>query len=521
MSNDSKTKNKKFATLGLLVLLIASLACARTVKTDDSAYFSVTDLTSSSKTGSVQAAQAPFDEGNSTFSTPSGPFYTPTPDAPRVLPTLRSDEIEYFIEQGDTLGNIAQEFGITWEFLGKYNDIDDPGSLQIGQRIFIPPPTPDGTAPDFKIIPDTELVYGPASAKFDIEDFIQSQGGYLAGYKEEINEDLTLSGAEIVQRIAQDFSVNPRLLLAVLEHQSGWVTSDDIEKSARNYPVGLNDDKRKGLYLQLAYAANNLNRGFYLWRVNGIGAWPLADGSILLISPNINAGTAGIQHFFSTLLGRNAWEDAVSENGLFTTFTNLFGNPFGYESEPINMAELIQPPMQLPFQKGEQWSFTGGPHSAWGDGSAWAALDFAPPGKIGCRVAEEWVVAAATGLVVRSEKGVVMQDLDGDGHEETGWNLLYMHVATEGRVPVGTMLEQGDRVGHPSCEAGLSTATHVHLARKYKGEWIPADGSLPMILSGWRAHATDDAYEGTLTKGDLVRTACECREDEYNGITAE
>jgi len=41
-----------------------------------------------------------------------------------------------------------------------------------------------------------------------------------------------------------------------------------------------------------------------------------------------------------------------------------------------------------------------------------------------------------------------------------------------------------------------------------------------MILSGWRAHAID-AYEGTLVKGDLVRTACECREDEYNGITAE
>ena len=70
------------------------------------------------------------------------------------------------------------------------------------------------------------------------------------------------------------------------------------------------------------------------------------------------------------------------------------------------------------------------------------------------------------------------------------------------------------------CEAGLSTASHVHLARKYNGEWIPADSSLPMILSGWRAHAMD-AYEGTLTKGDLVRTACECRDDEYNGITAE
>jgi murein DD-endopeptidase MepM/ murein hydrolase activator NlpD len=178
------------------------------------------------------------------------------------------------------------------------------------------------------------------------------------------------------------------------------------------------------------------------------------------------------------------------------------------------------PELRLPWESGQTWYLTAGPHGGWNNGSAWAALDFAPPGKIGCWVAEEWVVAAASGLVVRSEKGVVMQDLDGDGREETGWNLLYMHVATEGRVPVGTMLEQGDQVGHPSCEAGLSTASHVHLARKYNGEWIPADGSLPMILSGWRAHAID-TYEGTLTKGDVVRTACECRDDEYNGIMAE
>jgi hypothetical protein len=49
---------------------------------------------------------------------------------------------------------------------------------------------------------------------------------------------------------------------------------------------------------------------------------------------------------------------------------------------------------------------------------------------------------------------------------------------------------------------------------------IPADGSLSMILSGWRAHATG-AYEGTMTRGSEVRTACGCWEDEINGLTAE
>ncbi len=73
-------------------------------------------------------------------------------------------------------------------------------------------------------------------------------------------------------------------------------------------------------------------------------------------------------------------------------------------------------------------------------------------------------------------------DLDGDGNEETGWVIVYLHIATEGRVPVGTWLAQGDKIGHPSCEGGKSTGSHLHIVRKYNGEWVPADGP-PMPLS--------------------------------------
>ena len=139
---------------------------------------------------------------------------------------------------------------------------------------------------------------------------------------------------------------------------------------------------------------------------------------------------------------------------------------------------------------------------------------------LGCQMSTEWTVAAAAGLVARSKDGVVIIDLDGDGHEETGWNLFYMHVAADDRVPAGTFVDEGQRLGHPSCEGGYSTATHLHFARRYDGEWIPADGSCPLVLSGWRAHASV-SYEGTMTRGEEVRTACECREDEFNGLIAQ
>jgi LasA protease len=108
---------------------------------------------------------------------------------------------------------------------------------------------------------------------------------------------------------------------------------------------------------------------------------------------------------------------------------------------------LTQPALRLPFETGTVWSFTGGPHGGWGDGSAWAAIDFAPPGEsLGCVVSDAWVTAVADGLVVRSAEGVVVQDLDGDGIEQTGWTILYLHVDNSERVNVGEYLHAGERV---------------------------------------------------------------------------
>jgi hypothetical protein len=116
----------------------------------------------------------------------------------------------------------------------------------------------------------------------------------------------------------------------------------------------------------------------------------------------------------------------------------------------------------------------------------------------------------ADGTVVRSQTGVVMEDLDGDGNERTGWVILYLHIATVGRASVGRTLKKGDALGYPSCEGGEATGTHVHIARKYNGEWIPADGIIPFNLEGWVAHNGITAYQGTLTRGNEKVIACAC-----------
>ncbi len=167
----------------------------------------------------------------------------------------------------------------------------------------------------------------------------------------------------------------------------------------------------------------------------------------------------------------------------------------------------------MPFARNQSWNYTGGPHTGWGSGEPYSAVDFAPPSEFhGCFAADpqNYAIAAATGLVVRSDINGLALDLDGDGDERTGWVIFYLHLEPATVVPAGKELHAGDFIGYPSCKGGEVTGTHVHIARKYDGEWILADGPLAFNLEGWITHAGLVAYQGTLTQNGITVTACQC-----------
>ena len=425
----------------------------------------------------------------------------------------------YNTQSGDTIPALAARFGVNPANIQAPSGLKGKTTLASGQLLVIPHVLGE-VGPDYKLIPDSELVYSGSAAAFDPQQFAAQKGGYLAGYSGFAN-NRTVRGGDVILSAAVDHSVNPRLLMAVLEFDSGWVTNASPQGDALKYPYGYVHPYLVNLNAQLTWATSQLAIGFYGWRDGSLTELHFPDGSSLRLNPTLNAGSVALQYYFAQFMNRPAWDKAVSADGFGASYQSLFGDPFAHALDPLVPPDLTQLPLSLPFLPGTTWYLTGGPHGAWELGGAQAALDFAPGSILGgCAESNAWVAAVAAGLVLRSDNGVVVLDLDGDGRETTGWDILYLHLATKDRVAAGKFVERGQAIGHPSCEGGRATGTHVHIARKYNGEWIPAYGPVPLDLGGWVAGQGKGEYFGTLTRNGVTVDACTCA-SAATAITAD
>jgi LasA protease len=452
--------------------------------------------------------QIPADQTAPTSDAGAIPSPTPLPTRPLYNP---GELVEYTAQTGDTLPALAAHFNTSVERILKENPIipKDATTLPAGLPMQIPIYYRSFWGPPYQIIPDSQYVNGPAAIDFNTDVFIAQYTGWLNGYREYAGGK-TRSAGGVIDYVAQNFSISPRLLLALIEYRAGGLTQLELNPTLSTYPLGYRSRSHRGLYLQLVWAANQLNNGYYGWRTGDLIEFDLADGETVRPDPWQNAGTVALQYLFNQMYSGELYDQAIGPLGYAQTFKNLYGDLWEND-QPHIPGSLEQPLFTLPFEPGLVWAYTGAPHTAWGTGAPFAAMDFAPPSRTGgCFNSQLWATAIAPGLVVRSEIGVVMLDLDKDGDERTGWVILYLHVGNNDRVAVGEELETGGHIGHPSCEGGTATGTHIHVARKYNGEWIVADSPIPFVMEGWIPHNGDALYLGTLTRYEHTVIACDC-----------
>jgi murein DD-endopeptidase MepM/ murein hydrolase activator NlpD len=444
---------------------------------------------------------------------PSGPLPTPIATRPTYDP---GHLVAYIAQTGDTLPALAARFNTSINEIRTANPIipDSATTLPAGMPMEIPIYYRSFWGTAFQIVPDSLFVNGPLSVAFNTTKFVNSQPGWFKDYVEYASGE-NRTGAQIVDLVASNYSISPYSLLALLEYQTGALSNPDSSGVDFKFPLGLRDEFRTGFYLQLIWAANTLNNGYYAYRAGDLIEHELKNGRAERPDPWQNAGTVAFQHLFNQLSADTGqYYFATGPDGIARVFADLYGDVWTLD-QPHIPPSLEQPPFILPFQPGVTWAYTGGPHTGWGDGAPFAALDFGPPSTIsGCFHTELFATAIADGLVTRSEEGLVVLDLDMDGDDRTGWVIVYLHLATRDRAPVGAVLQQGDRIGHPSCEGGNSTGTHVHLSRKYNGEWLAADWVVPFNMEGWIPIAGSEVYLGELIRFERTVTACTCSTSE-------
>ncbi len=313
--------------------------------------------------------------------TPTAEFNpTPTvfiPSTETLVPTpkVEREPIVYHAQAGDTLAVVATHFGVGKDQIQSNVTLPETSFINPGTLLVIPQVLINTTS-DAHLLPDSEFVYSRAITDSDFPSdvvrFVEQAGGYLSKPREYKHSTLT-SGGEIVKRIAQNNSINPFLLLALLEYQSNWVFGQPQNIAQLKYPLGHINNDEKGLVHQLRWAVNQLSIGYYGWREGRLteilirnSQNPSSDVTAR-IEPSLNAGTVALQYFFSQIYKSDEWIQALNDDtGFITTYTDMFGSSENRtQYEPLFSHNLVQPELALPFTPGTVWNYTGGPHGAW------------------------------------------------------------------------------------------------------------------------------------------------------------
>jgi LysM repeat protein len=166
---------------------------------------------------------------------PPTPVPAPTSGRPNYAP---GELVDYTAQSGDTLPALAKRFNTTEEEIRAANPIIplDATTMPPGMPMKIPIYYLALWGTAFQSIPDDAFVNGPSQVGFSTSAYVASTNGWLKDYREYIADDWR-TGAEMVDYVATNYSISPRLLLALLEYQSGALTQP--EQPSGKYLLGL------------------------------------------------------------------------------------------------------------------------------------------------------------------------------------------------------------------------------------------------------------------------------------------
>lgn len=116
------------------------------------------------------------------------------------------------------------------------------------------------------IIGTSEYFNYQSMSRKDISYFLKQKGSYLAGYTVSVN-GTSKSAAQIIYDAAQEYHINPKIILATLQKEQSLITNSNPSQTALNYAMGYGcpdgggcNSNAAGFYKQVDYATWQFRR---------------------------------------------------------------------------------------------------------------------------------------------------------------------------------------------------------------------------------------------------------------------
>ncbi|HEX6292673.1 MAG TPA: peptidoglycan DD-metalloendopeptidase family protein [Herpetosiphonaceae bacterium] len=356
----------------------------------------------------------------------------------------------------------------------------------------VPPPDPPRAA----LIERQRFFYEPDFYGPQIQAFLETQPGPLKHYRATVG-NREHSFADLLSSQTTLYSINPKVVLALIEQQSGILSTGAPSEDQQRFMLGFRgeEERRAGWVAQLRWAIRELHRAQRDFP--GVPDLVYADQTHSPMPPGLSIADYAVMRVLAATTTADGLPAKLDQgSGSFVaTYARLFGDPRDpVAGWPEPAQPFLSPPMEAlhettsffdhdaPFltqdgsivtyrgDRDEQLSYDG--HDGWDYGML-------PP---------EPVLSAADGTVVfagNSDDGCGIAHVVIIEHHN-GYRTLYWHLA-RATVEPGP-IKRGEHIGIAG-SSGCATGPHLHFQVQYLGrDTDPAGWCGPKGGDPWANH---------------------------------